>query len=57
MSSIFELRHQIAGHLFLGLADRAPNPETRIGVQGYAAPEGAALILLLVPPFSPLWPT
>ena len=57
MASIFELRHQIAGDFFLGLADRAPYTEARITIQGYAAPEGAAIILLLVPPFSPLWPT
>jgi hypothetical protein len=57
MSPILELGHQIVGDLLLGLADRAPNTEARITIQGYAAPEGAALILFLAPPFSPLWPT
>jgi hypothetical protein len=57
MAPIFELGHQIAGDLLLGLADRAPYTQARIGIQGYAAPEGAALVLLRVPAFSPLWPT
>jgi hypothetical protein len=57
MAAIFELGHQIAGDRFLGLADRASDPETRIGIERYATPEGAALVLFLAPPFSPLWPT
>ena len=57
MATVFELGHQIVGDLLLGLANRPPNPETRITIQGYAAPEGAALVRFLAPPFSPLWPT
>jgi hypothetical protein len=57
MPAVFELGHQLVGDHLLGLADRAPNPQARIGIQRYAAPEGAALVLLRAPPFSPLWPT
>ena len=32
-------------------------PQARIAIQRYAAPEGAAAVLLHAPPFSPLWPT
>src|SRR5262249_51212200 len=57
MAPVFELGHQIVGDLLLGLANRPSNPETCIAIQRYAAPEGAAIVLLGVPPFSPLWPT
>jgi hypothetical protein len=57
MPAVFELADQLVGDHLLGLADRAPNPQARIGSQGYAAPEGAAIVLLLAAPFSPLWPT
>jgi hypothetical protein len=57
MAPIFELRHQIVGNLLLGLANRAPDSQARIAIQRYAAPEGATIILLFAPPFSPLWPT
>ncbi len=57
MPTVFELGHQLVGDQFLGLADRAPNTQARIGIQRYAAPAGTALVRCLVPPFSPLWPT
>ena len=57
MPAVFELGHQLVGDHLLGLANRAPNPQARIGIQRYAAPEGTALVRFLAPPFSPLWPT
>jgi hypothetical protein len=57
MAAIFELGHQIAGDLLLGLTDRRPHPQAGVAIQRYAAPEAAAVVLLRMPPFSRLWPT
>ena len=57
MSPSFELAHQIVGNLLLGLANRTSNPQAGIHIQGYTAPEGAALVGFNIPPFSPLLPT
>ncbi len=57
MTPLLELSHQRVCYLFLSLANRTPDAQSRIHIQGYAAPEGAALLAFGIPPFSPLLPT
>src|SRR5262249_43118650 len=57
MPALLELGHQVVCNLFLGLANRTTDAQTRIHIQGYAAPEGAALVGKGIAPFSPLLPT
>ena len=57
MPALLELGHQVVCNLFLTLANRTPDTQTRIHIQGYAAPERATLIGFGIAPFSPLLPT
>ena len=57
MTPLLELSHQLVRHLFLSLANGTADAQARIHIQGYAAPEGAALLAFGIAPLSPLLPT
>src|SRR5687768_13821044 len=53
MPTLFELLHQVVRDIFLGLANRTSDAQPGIHIQGYAAPEGTALVSFGIAPFSP----
>jgi len=57
MATLLELGHQVVRNLLLCFANRTADSHPTIHVQGYAAPEGAALVDFGIAPFSPLLPT
>lgn len=57
MTALLELCHQRVGNLLFGLGNRASDTQTGIRIEGYAAPERAALVGFSIAPFSPLLPT
>ncbi len=54
MPTRFELGHQSGRHLFFVLPNGSPDPQARVDVYDGPSPEGATVVLLWMPPFSPL---